>query len=400
MFWLFFLSLLPFISSEAGEYIFGHRLDAKLLRRYNSIGKRSCCNKCVEYTNCQSINYNVFNFSCEINYEHNPGLQSKNGHDEYVYMDKAKCNSLISPCPNFCNLSCLANQKCVFINFTEPTCVTTECDTSDVIPDIIPRNVRRETGRKHWFDCTIPPTPSKQHFTCDTNGIWKKTFSECKCWYGTYLDGSSCVKCPAGKYLPRYGKVGSGSCKDCPAGNYTTAAGQSWCKGCLLGHYQSSTGQTSCSPCPLGQYSSTEGASTCMSCPLGQYADSTGTIACKICPTGQFSDNVGTSVCKACPTGEFSNTEGASNCKKCPIGKFTDTVGSATCKVCPAGTFSDAQGASICQACPPGQFSSFSESTSCTPCPVYQYQDNSGSTHCKFCATAVDIGSTFCPFMP
>ncbi|XP_061188672.1 proprotein convertase subtilisin/kexin type 5-like [Saccostrea echinata] len=338
------------------------RLDAKLLTRFSDIGKRSCCRKCVEYTNCQSVNYNVFNFSCELNYVHSPGLQAKNAHGEYVYMDKTKCSSLVSPCENFCNRSCIPNQKCVLTNSTEPRCVITECGSSSVIPDITPRNVRREVGKQHWFDCTIPPTPSKQHFTCDTNGKWKKSFSACQCWYGRYLEGSSCKKCPAGKYLPHIGKMGSDSCINCPAGNYTQNEGQSWCKPCLAGHYQSNTGQTSCSQCQVGRYNPKDGASTCIPCPHGKYADSAGALSCEFCPTGKFSDNVGSSVCKECPAGTFSNTEGAT----------------------------------MCQQCPPGKFSSTSGSSSCIPCPIGHYQDQEGSTECKPCDSALVEGLSFC----
>ena len=90
---------LTLLSGVNGEYTKYYRLDARILRNFSDVGEQTCCKECTAYTNCQSINYNMLNHSCELNYEHVSGLTGKNGHQEYVYMDKAHCSSLFTSCP-------------------------------------------------------------------------------------------------------------------------------------------------------------------------------------------------------------------------------------------------------------------------------------------------------------
>ena len=90
---------LTLLSGVNGEYTKYYRLDARILRNFSDVGEQTCCKECTAYTNCQSVNYNMLNHSCELNYEHVSGLTGKNGHQEYVYMDKAHCSSLFTSCP-------------------------------------------------------------------------------------------------------------------------------------------------------------------------------------------------------------------------------------------------------------------------------------------------------------
>lgn len=87
--------LLSVLSLIAGEYDYGYRVDNQLLKSFNDVGERSCCEECIAYTNCQSVNYNKNNYSCELNYQHISG-PGKAIHAEYVYMDRSHCFSLAS----------------------------------------------------------------------------------------------------------------------------------------------------------------------------------------------------------------------------------------------------------------------------------------------------------------
>lgn len=87
---------LPVISSEL---IDGCRLEDTFFRTISGIGQRSCCQECTAFANCQSVNYNLYDFSCELNYGYDDGRWSKTADPEYVYMDRNHCHSLTSACP-------------------------------------------------------------------------------------------------------------------------------------------------------------------------------------------------------------------------------------------------------------------------------------------------------------
>eukprot|EP00105_Crassostrea_gigas_P034225 XP_019918373.1 PREDICTED: uncharacterized protein LOC105317324 [Crassostrea gigas] len=117
--------LLSVLSLIAGEYDYGYRVDNQLLKSFNDVGERSCCKECIAYTNCQSVNYNKNNYSCELNYQHISG-PGKTIHAEYVYMDRSHCFSLASCSERFCNLSCNANEKCVLTSTNQPVCIISD----------------------------------------------------------------------------------------------------------------------------------------------------------------------------------------------------------------------------------------------------------------------------------
>lgn len=87
---------LPVISSELIE---GCRLESTIFRTISGIGQRSCCQECTAFANCQSVNYNLYDFSCELNSGYDDGWVSKTDDPEYVYMDRYHCHSLTSACP-------------------------------------------------------------------------------------------------------------------------------------------------------------------------------------------------------------------------------------------------------------------------------------------------------------
>lgn len=87
---------LSFLSIVSGEYLEGYHLDVPLLKSLKDVGLRSCCKECSAYTNCQSVNYNKNDFSCELNYHHLSGLSGKTALNESVYMDRVHCFTLAS----------------------------------------------------------------------------------------------------------------------------------------------------------------------------------------------------------------------------------------------------------------------------------------------------------------
>ncbi|XP_052719313.1 multiple epidermal growth factor-like domains protein 9 [Crassostrea angulata] len=393
--------LLSVLSLIAGEYDYGYRVDNQLLKLFNDTGERSCCKECIAYTNCQSVNYNKNNYSCELNYQHISG-PGKAIHAEYVYMDRSHCFSLASCSKRFCNLSCNANEKCVLTSMNQPACIITECDPTATILDISPEHVRREVGLSHWLWCTVPPTDSIQLFTCDTDGQWVKNYSSCVCWYGTYLDGNVCKKCQEGKYLPYYNKKGSSSCIDCPAGYYTPVPGLGKCTACPIGSYQSSHGKSFCDICQAGKYSNVEAATfcvdcleghyqpdpgqgNCIACPIGSYQSSHGKSFCDICQAGSYSDVEAATSCLDCPKGHFQPESGQDNCIACPIGSYQSSHGKSSCDICQAGSYSDVEAATSCLDCPKGHFQPESGQSNCIPCPIGFCQDTIGETKCDPC---------------
>lgn len=267
------LIALSFLSVVSGEYFEGYRLDAPLLEILKGVGLRSCCKECSAYTNCQSVNYNKDDFSCELNYHHVSGLPGKSALNESVYMDRVHCFTLASCSANFCNLTCKTNEKCVLTATHQATCIISECDPVDVIPDIIPINMSRLVGTRRSLQCSTQPYPSRQRVTCDTDGQWVRQYDSCKCFSGTYWGGgSTCIECPAGQHLPYDDAAGNASCIDCPAGSYTPGPGYADCLACRPGYYSPKTESTSCKECPAGSYTPTPGYDHCIECPAGYFS--------------------------------------------------------------------------------------------------------------------------------
>ncbi|XP_013380733.2 UPF0577 protein KIAA1324-like homolog [Lingula anatina] len=63
------------------------------------------------------------------------------------------------------------------------------------------------------------------------------------CEDGMEVRGTTCVPCPAGRYLP----IGGTSCQKCPPGTFQTEAKRTYCLPCPRG-FASLTGSPDCSP--------------------------------------------------------------------------------------------------------------------------------------------------------
>nr|XP_022323742.1 signal peptide, CUB and EGF-like domain-containing protein 3 [Crassostrea virginica] len=232
-------------------------------------------------------------------------------------MDRYHCHSLTSACPRFCNLSCNRNQKCVLTDSNLAVCIATECGPFN-------ETIEGKTNEKgtHFGTTYVIPCNTGffgyQEFVCATNGKWESTHGDCQCWYGTYLNenGTECIECSAGKYLPSVGQIGNESCIDCPAGRYSQSPGFKICKECPIGYYQSKVGQTECFACEAGTYISSRGAESCKKCLPGTYS-------------GSHADS-----CRPCRPGSYNYKYGAPSCTLCPIRSYQDKYGSTLCKLC------------------------------------------------------------------
>jgi len=225
------------------------------------------------------------------------------------------------------------------------------------------------------------------------------------CPAGKYVETSGndkladCVPCEAGKYSVVNGSSSRTTCGRCPPGKYVETTGNNRCIDCGAGKYSGAvgaTGDAACSNCAAGTYSGEVGAiavSACNPCPqnLVSPAGSTEKSACR-CGVNNYIVSVGATsdyVCSACPTNSaspagspsvaaciciagWSGADGG-QCEACTEGKFKAGTGSAACSDCEAGKHSSASGASAestCTACVAGKFKSAAGFGSCDDCPA------------------------------
>jgi hypothetical protein len=130
------------------------------------------------------------------------------------------------------------------------------------------------------------------------------------CPAGTYIVGSGCLNCGAGKYSA-VAVEGAAGCLDCPAGTYSSSAGASACQGCQAGTYGVATGAITsdgvCMQCGEGKFASAEGSTRCELCPAGTFMQFRGGVYCVSCGDGTYSDDVGSVWCSVCGLGESTS---------------------------------------------------------------------------------------------
>jgi len=103
------------------------------------------------------------------------------------------------------------------------------------------------------------------------------------------VNGSSsnttCLMCPAGKYVETSGNDELADCIACGPGKYSVVNGSSsgtMCVGCPVGKYVATFGNdelADCIACAPGKYSLVNGSSsntTCVGCPAGKYVETSG----------------------------------------------------------------------------------------------------------------------------
>eukprot|EP00937_MAST-01D_sp_MAST-1D-sp2_P002988 g2988.t1 len=252
--------------------------------------------------------------------------------------------------------------------------------------------------------------------TCQS-GSYRGSASSCiECPPGHKCDGSSKIKCAAGKYGDANGQT---SCKTCVAGQYQTVAGKaacdacgagkhgrgsdqtvaSYCVDCAAGKY-SGKGSTSCTDCTAGQVQPTKGAAACTTCSTSdEYLDFAEQSACKACQSGSYRGSA--SSCIECPpghkcdgsskikcaAGKYGDANGQTSCKTCVAGQYQTVAGKAACDACGAGKHgrgSDQTVASYCVECAPGRYSA-KGSTSCAECAAGYHQPRPGAASCTEC---------------
>lgn len=236
------------------------------------------------------------------------------------------------------------------------------------------------------------------------------------CSDGTIADArtGSCIRPPAGTYLPLNKTAVYSNLKNCDPG-YETALDENtrrWqCVACPRGKYQpqvtnTTTGinQFPCISCDEGTYSSTPHSTTCYKCAVGKSGGLGATNKAACVPgclqAGQYCDDCENQPCKSCQPGRFSRVlNSASKCTKCTPGKFAKFPGSGECRLCPNGKTSK-EGGADCDAveaghfvdengdvrmCKPGTFSHKYNDEACDQCGFGSYQDKYGQSSCIPC---------------
>jgi len=140
------------------------------------------------------------------------------------------------------------------------------------------------------------------------------------CPPGTFFEGSSCEKCPAGKVSP----TGGMQCTYCPIGTFSYDGIA--CTQCAAGKSSYALGME-CVDCPSGKFS--YNGMACQNCAPGKSSHAGG-VGCEGCDAGKYS--VDGSVCVACVAGTFSNF-GSSTCTDCPVGT-TSAAGAPSLSMC------------------------------------------------------------------
>ena len=238
-----------------------------------------------------------------------------------------------------------------------------------------------------YYSTNIGATSQTTCLTCPTGQFSASGSSSCiTCPPGLYStttgasSSASCSLCPAGTY-----SMSGTTCLPCDPGTYSTR-GMSYCgSGCPIGTFIQGS---ACIRCPAGTFSNTTNSTACTACLTGTYSLPGSSQCNSICPPGAYAQT-GTSNCNTCPAGTYYIGKGAtlvSNCMTCPAGTFS-VIGSPTCTKCPPGTsFAGSQGttSSVCTSCPAGTYSNNFGSTTCTACPT----QTSSTTNSTFCYRA------------
>ena len=241
------------------------------------------------------------------------------------------------------------------------------------------------------------------------------------CLLGEYVhaDGTSCIKCDPGYYLP-YG--GFPFCFECPPGKFSTIDGATACQDCSVCDNHATTtvscngkslsdltqcrcnaGYTGngflCSACPTTTFQPISGAQICLACAPGSYGNTIGASTCTSCPQDTYSTVAAAdspAVCQACPSGLHSIANNPITCSRCNVGTY-DNGGS--CINCLAGYYSSSPGLSTCTKCEPGTYTTMIQTVHCELCSSGKYSTISGGTVCTSCAIGTyqsTQGATVC----
>lgn len=193
------------------------------------------------------------------------------------------------------------------------------------------------------------------------------------CGKGSFRDGESCSKCPAGTFQDN---PVEGPCKPCPPGDFSGEAGSSSCRPCYEGTF-SKGGASECSKCPKGTNASFR-SQQCFSCPLNTRVGLEKCIPCNK-EYGQFTLNRNAAKCIDCGRKAVRDFE-KNVCRKCEKGSAV--VGNS-CVPCQNGLHLNRYG--YCESCPPGFIGNKETGgTRCVPCPSGTARVR-GDRFCKPC---------------
>jgi hypothetical protein len=270
--------------------------------------------------------------------------------------------------------------------------------------------------------CSSVACPNNAH----RKGCGGTTEGYCStCSPGTFVDGSACSACAAGRFSSNENAV---TCDPCSPTMFQPQAGKGFClpraacaKGERVRTQPDATADRTCGKCPVMHFSDVANAATCERCPAGKFQKLQGQPDCEAkqpCAPGSFEANatdVTNTRCHLCPEMYFSKASNAPTCERCPTGKFQKLQGQPYCEAkqpCVPGSFeADAMDVSDarCRLCPEMHFSNVSNAVACERCPSGKYQGAAGQAYCEtkqpcapgtFDTNATETSSTRCKPCP
>ena len=178
---------------------------------------------------------------------------------------------------------------------------------------------------------------------------------------GQRTDNTECNgTCSSGKYIisdDPSDHTSADQCSSCSPGSYLNGTD---CVVCGAGKYAASSGQAACDGCPAGKYNADDSTDAslhvsiddCLLCRRGFYADSEGMVKCTSCVAGkymlEFNDGNPNSEddCTICDAGTYSY-QNSSACHDCPTGTYLDDdatdaskhASEDNCTLCPSSTY-------------------------------------------------------------
>ena len=182
-----------------------------------------------------------------------------------------------------------------------------------------------------------------------TTSTGSTSASQCICNVGYYLDGSSCLSCPANTSPPSTSGLTSVSQCICDEGYYLDGSS---CTSCKSGTMTASTGSTSASQCI---------------CDKGYYLDGS---SCTSCGSGFTTTSIGSTLSSQC----FEMCPSPPECV-CDVGTY---LNGTSCEICPSRTRTHRTGSlyiddCITVGCEEGMFLSEGKCKSCSNMGSYLF---------------------------
>ena len=222
-----------------------------------------------------------------------------------------------------------------------------------------------QVGQAQCIACSSIACPNSAH----RKGCGGASMGYCgTCSPGTFISGSACVPCAAGRFSAAENAAG---CDACATDTYQPQARRGFCLRhavCAAGEHEtvapSATSDRACAPCAAGRFASTRGLRACLACAASSFQPDAGRGFClphTVCAKGEHVASLPSPTadrqCAPCAAQHFSNSTNMGACARCPGGKYQASAASAFCESCSEGFFcnvSAATGLTEKAQCPAG----------------------------------------------